>query len=60
MILQKWQYHEIRFELYVIPLHCRTGPDGDGGGDGEDATQLEFCDNYIRTSKYTVYTIVPK
>ena len=41
--------------------HHRTGPEGDGdGGGGEDTTQLEFCDNYIRTSKYTVYTIVPK
>ena len=41
------------------PLH-RTGPEGDGDDGGEDTTQVEFCDNYIRTSKYTVYTIVPK
>lgn len=49
-----------RYNQRIVRISNKVGVEtGNTGPDG-DAAQTEFSDNYIRTSKYTWYTIVPK
>ncbi len=49
-----------RYNQRVVRIGNKVGVEiGNTGPDGEN-TQTVFVDNYIRTSKYTWFNIVPK